>query len=166
MSESWHMHFGIYGIAIRNNEMLLIEKNGGPYTGRYDLPGGSLENMESIEQCLHRELLEEARAKVKIVDNLGGYDFLVNSPYNGCKYTHHIAMFYKIEVEAIDQQELKEYVVNRDELIENDSKNCNWIDISSLNIDNSSPLVMKACEIIKNGIGNNKIGKFLDWKIK
>ena len=164
MSERWHRHFGIYGIAVRNNEVLLIEKNGGPYTGRYDLPGGSLENMESIEQCLHREMMEETGVEVTIIDNLGCYDFLINSPYDGCKFTHHIAMFYKVEVKAVEQEELDKYVVNRGAVIENDSKNCKWINVNQLSVDNSSPLVMKVCEIVKNGCGSEKMVEYLEWE--
>lgn len=34
-------HFGGYGVCYRKNKLLCIEKNAGPYKGRFDLPGGS-----------------------------------------------------------------------------------------------------------------------------
>lgn len=40
-------HFGVYGVAIDNEKLLVIEKNSGPYQNRYDLPGGSQEVGES-----------------------------------------------------------------------------------------------------------------------
>lgn len=38
-------HFGVYGICYRDNKLLCIRKNknSGPYSGYYDLPGGYLE---------------------------------------------------------------------------------------------------------------------------
>ena len=41
-------HFGVYGVCIRNNQLLCVKKHGGPYDGRYDLPGGSRKNGESL----------------------------------------------------------------------------------------------------------------------
>jgi ADP-ribose pyrophosphatase len=52
-------HFGIYGAAVKNGKILLIKKTRGPYTGMYDLPGGSQENGESYFDTLKRELKEE-----------------------------------------------------------------------------------------------------------
>lgn len=40
-------YFGVYGVAIDNEKLLVIEKNSGPYQNRYDLPGGSQEVGES-----------------------------------------------------------------------------------------------------------------------
>lgn len=52
-------HKGIYGIIRKNNQILLIRKARGPYTGLYDLPGGSPEKGETPEQTLSREIKEE-----------------------------------------------------------------------------------------------------------
>ena len=34
-------HFGVYGICIKDNKLLCIKKERGPYKNRFDLPGGS-----------------------------------------------------------------------------------------------------------------------------
>ena len=47
-------HFGVYGVAIDNDKLLVIEKNSGPYQNRYDLPGGSQEVGESMVDTLER----------------------------------------------------------------------------------------------------------------
>ncbi|TKI82071.1 DNA mismatch repair protein MutT, partial [Bacillus wiedmannii] len=45
---NFHRAFGVYGICIENNNLLVIDKIKGPYRNRYDLPGGSLEDGESL----------------------------------------------------------------------------------------------------------------------
>ena len=52
-------HLGAYGIVIENNKILLIKKVTGPYDGKLDLPGGTIEFCERPEETLKRELLEE-----------------------------------------------------------------------------------------------------------
>lgn len=59
MPDVTRTHKGIYGYIERNNEVLLIIKKRGPYTGMYDLPGGSPETNESEEETLKREIREE-----------------------------------------------------------------------------------------------------------
>ena len=46
-------------IVIENNKILLIKKVTGPYDGKLDLPGGTIEFCERPEVALKRELLEE-----------------------------------------------------------------------------------------------------------
>ncbi|HSI84206.1 MAG: NUDIX domain-containing protein [Candidatus Methylacidiphilales bacterium] len=54
-----HTHLGIYGVIIAEGRIALILKTRGPYTGCWDLPGGTMEFGESPEQTLEREILEE-----------------------------------------------------------------------------------------------------------
>ncbi|MCM3629768.1 NUDIX domain-containing protein [Paenibacillus glycanilyticus] len=57
--EHWHRHLGVYGICLNEEKLLVIRKGGGPYFGRYDLPGGTVEANESLVGAMHREFLEE-----------------------------------------------------------------------------------------------------------
>ncbi|PWW06555.1 NUDIX domain-containing protein [Paenibacillus cellulosilyticus] len=57
----FHRHIGVYGICMENNHLLVIRKMCGPYKGRYDLPGGRLENAESLHI---REFREETGSTV------------------------------------------------------------------------------------------------------
>ena len=52
-------HFGVYGSIVKDGKILLIKKSRGPYTGLYDLPGGSQEQGESHLETLKREIMEE-----------------------------------------------------------------------------------------------------------
>ena len=54
-----HKHLGAYGILIENNKILLIKKKTGPYDGKLDLPGGTIEFNEKPYDTLKREFLEE-----------------------------------------------------------------------------------------------------------
>ena len=50
---------GAYGLVIKNNQILLIKKFGGPYNGKLDLPGGTIEFCERQENALKRELMKK-----------------------------------------------------------------------------------------------------------
>ena len=52
-------HLGVYAFIFNENNLLLIKKARGPYTGEYDLPGGTIEPNELIEETLAREIKEE-----------------------------------------------------------------------------------------------------------
>lgn len=146
----WHRHLGVYGVCINeNNEMLVIRKYGGPYTGLYDLPGGSLENPESIQKCLRREVLEECKMEVQTTGCLGCFDFLTATPYDGYDYTHHIALMYTVTVTRTHPDEtIEAYVTGNHQKEKNDSLGCEWLPIEAIHMDNASPLVIKARDLI------------------
>lgn len=54
-----HTYTGMYGILRKDGHVLLIRKARGPYTGTFDLPGGSPEFGETPEETLRREFSEE-----------------------------------------------------------------------------------------------------------
>lgn len=101
-------------------------------------------------ECLIREIEEETGLCVSISENLSTFDILINSPYNGFDYTHHIAMTYCIDIISDSEKEISEYVNDRSGSVENDSLGCKWISIDSFCEKNASPLVIKVCELINN----------------
>ncbi|MFO7266350.1 MAG: NUDIX domain-containing protein [Limnochordales bacterium] len=50
---------GVYALAIYRGHVILVRKGGGPYVGRWDLPGGGVEFGEAPLETLARELQEE-----------------------------------------------------------------------------------------------------------
>lgn len=63
-------HFGVYGICYHEGKLLCVQKSCGPYTGYYDLPGGSQKECESLTDTLYREMAEETGYDVlDILDN-------------------------------------------------------------------------------------------------
>lgn len=90
-------HLGAYGLVIKGDKILLIKKVTGPYDGKLDLPGGTIEFGERPEEALKRELMEEVGIQIEDHEL---YDFdsvVVNWLYGDVRVkTHHIGVFYKI----------------------------------------------------------------------
>lgn len=93
-----HKHIGAYGLIIKNNQILLIKKVTGPYDGKLDLPGGTIEFGETPEETLKRELLEEVGIKITEYQLFDANSVTVTWKYqdNIDIKIHHIGFFYKI----------------------------------------------------------------------
>ena len=65
-NNKYHRAFGVYGIYVVDGKLLVINKNGGPYINRFDLPGGSLEEGETLSEAMKREFLEETGLEIEI----------------------------------------------------------------------------------------------------
>ena len=90
-------HLGVYGIIIQNNEIVLVKKNGGPYDGKLDLPGGTIEFGETPQETLIRELEEEIGINLKEYELITADSVLFDWTYNDkLLKCHHIGIFYKI----------------------------------------------------------------------
>jgi 8-oxo-dGTP diphosphatase len=62
---------GVKGIVRKNENMLvLVNRN-----GTLDLPGGRVENGETVKSALQREIKEETGLKVEIHDSVGEWSF-------------------------------------------------------------------------------------------
>ena len=62
------------GIITSNNEVILLfrkKKKKKEIKEYYAIPGGHLENNETLEECLIREIKEELSIDVEIIDYLG-----------------------------------------------------------------------------------------------
>lgn len=92
-----HTHLGVYGLLIKDNKILLIKKVGGPYHGKLDLPGGSIEHSEKPTDALIREFLEETGLKVNKYELFDFNSVSLNWNEQDTKVLeHHIGAFYKI----------------------------------------------------------------------
>ena len=129
-------HIGIYGICIRDNKLLCIKKERGPYKNRFDLPGGSQKVNEGLTETLVREFREETGYRIENYGNCRVYDVFVEEINRN---VHHIMVFYDVDVNLEQQDVISEKL--EDEL--NDSSGIYWIDLEKLDIKNSSPLILK-----------------------
>ena len=109
-----YKQIGAYALIIKDEKILLINKVSGPYDGKLDLPGGTIEFKETPQDALIRELKEETGIKLKKYEL-----FDADSVFFEWKYdkkiikVHHIGIFYKV----------LEYTGKIKENIDIDSKN-------------------------------------------
>lgn len=99
LQENQQFHLGVYGVYVRDDEVLVIKKSKGPYKGLYDLPGGRIEHGENVEETLEREFAEEIG-----ISHLQSKEFLGYNEYF-CTFTndageikdfHHIGLYFKV----------------------------------------------------------------------
>ena len=92
-----HRHYGVYGLVIENDKILLINKVTGPYDGKLDLPGGSFEFGETPSMALIRELKEEVGIDVKKYKLIDADSITLKYTYkNNPEILHHIGIIYKV----------------------------------------------------------------------
>ena len=130
-------HFGVDGRIVKNGKILLIRKARGPYTGLYDLPGGSQEEGESYLETLTREIMEETGCEVIKAENerfksIIFSDFTVERDEK-CVLQHE-AILHDVEIKG-------EPKTNGDGL---DSNGAVWVDIKDLTAANSTPYALMA----------------------
>lgn len=154
----YHRAFGVYGIYVEDGKLLVINKNGGPYINRFDLPGGSLEEGETLLDAMKREFLEETGLEIEIVENIGVVDFKL--PWSWKEFTdvHHIATYYSVrkiggELKTPEQFEGQ------------DSLGTEWVTEKEVSLDNASPLVVKAFEWLKTKDLGIDAEIYLSWKV-
>ncbi|WP_205961779.1 NUDIX hydrolase [Psychrobacillus vulpis] len=157
--KKFHRAFGVYGICVQNSKLLVVNKNGGPYINRYDLPGGSLEDNESLETGIKREFLEETGFEVEVVNKIGVADFMVSSDWRGLTDVHHIAVYYFVKQTGGSITEPLQFEGQ-------DSLGADWVSAEEVSEENASPIVLKAFEWLKT----NELGLYADyyfeWKVK
>lgn len=154
----YHRAFGVYGIYIEDGKLLVINKNGGPYINRFDLPGGSLEEGEALSEAMKREFLEETGLEIEIEENLGVIDFKLPWLWKEFTDVHHIAVYYFVrktggKIKITEQFEGQ------------DSLGAVWVSEKDVSLDNASPLVLKAFEWLKTKDLGINAEIYKDWKV-
>ncbi|WP_232735791.1 NUDIX domain-containing protein [Alteribacter populi] len=91
-----HRAFGVYGICVQGDKLLVIDKMKGPYKNRWDLPDGSLNDDETLPEAITRELKEETGYKSSILQQIGVTDFSLPWDWQSFTRLHHITVFYEI----------------------------------------------------------------------
>jgi ADP-ribose pyrophosphatase YjhB (NUDIX family) len=143
--DNFYRHLGVYGICVREERILVIEKILGPYTGQFDLPGGRIETHESLERAITREFKEETGFTIQKLTNIGVSDFFVmwTRRDNTDEHLHHIAIMYEVELNA------QQPTGSIDTFDGQDSSRAVWLPITEVTPQNSSPLVLQAVHWIK-----------------
>lgn len=95
-------HFGVYGICMKGDEVLVIKKSRGPYKGLYDLPGGRIEFGEPVEIALKREYDEEIGVEVTKMTFLGYNEYFCQftNDLDALKDFHHVGLYFTVECDT------------------------------------------------------------------
>ena len=130
---------GAYGLVINDNKILLIKKSGGPYDGKLDLPGGTIEFCERPEDALKRELLEEVGIEVSECElfDADSVAFEWQFKEDILVKVHHTGIFYKV---LNYNNEIKKEV--KIDEVNDDSLGAEFYEIDSLSKDNLSAIVL------------------------
>lgn len=133
-------HFGVYASIVKNGKILLVKKSRGPYTGLYDLPGGSLEKGETYIQALKREIKKETGLDTIKTENqrfksIIFEDFTVASGEKGL--LQHNAVLYDV---TVGHQPVKNVPDAQD------FKGAMWLEINALTTENSTPYALMAAD--------------------
>ena len=152
----YHRAFGVYGIYVVDGKLLVINKNGGPYINRFDLPGGSLEEGETLAGAMKREFLEETGLEIVIEENIGVIDFKLPWLWKEFTDVHHIAVYYVVK-KVGGKIKIPEQFEGQDSL------GAVWISEKNASLDNASPLVLKAFEWLKTKDLGIDAEVYKDW---
>ncbi|MFJ9462191.1 NUDIX hydrolase [Viridibacillus arvi] len=154
----YHRALGVYGIYVDGDKLLVINKNGGPYIKRFDLPGGSLEEGETLSEAMKREFLEETGIEIEIVENIGVMDFKLPWLWKEFTNVHHIAVYYSVR-KIGGKIKLPEQFEGQDSL------GAVWVSEKDVSLDNASPLVLKAFDWLKTKDLGIDADIYKDWKV-
>lgn len=96
------IHLGVYGLCVKDNKVLVIKKARGPYTGKFDLPGGRIEFDETFEKALAREIMEETGSSLisskflQISESIFDYTDKDSTE----KTFHHVGIYYLVDIDT------------------------------------------------------------------
>jgi ADP-ribose pyrophosphatase YjhB (NUDIX family) len=138
-----YKQLGAYSLIVENDKILLIKKNGGPYDGKLDLPGGTIEFCEKPSEELKRELIEEVGIEVKKYElfDADSVAFEWQFKEDVIVKVHHTGIFYKVLEYG---NEINKEVEIDD--VNDDSLGADFYDIASLTKNDLSAIAIMELE--------------------
>ncbi|ETY74352.1 NUDIX hydrolase [Lactiplantibacillus fabifermentans] len=155
----YHRAFGVYGIIGDAEQLVVTKKFGGPYTNRYDLPGGSLGDGEPLSEAIVREIHEETGLTVTTAEQLGTTSFRYPWQFETWAFNQHIAVFYRIT--AVQGQ----VAATVPDCLGQDSHGAVKLPLSQLDISNASPLVLAAKAYLQQGHFDPTDTTYATWEV-
>ena len=137
-----YKHLGVYGLVIKGEEVLLIKKAVGPYKGKLDLPGGTVNFGERPNETLIREFDEETGLAITDYSlfDVDSVKFLYKENDKSIM-VHHMGIFYKI---LGYENDIKENISV--DLVNDDSLGAGFYKISSLRKEDLSKIAILELE--------------------
>lgn len=132
-------HVGAYGIIIHDEKIALIRKARGGYKGKLDLPGGGIEHMETPDEAVRREIMEEAGIEIDEYSLLDVTSTNITWEMEPDLWEdlHHIGVLYQVGVSNFDLKK------DADGL---DSEGADWYQIDDLSKEELSPFAIYGLE--------------------
>ncbi|WP_412937060.1 NUDIX domain-containing protein [Lactiplantibacillus plantarum] len=155
----YHRAFGVYGIIGDEHALVVTKKFGGPYTNRYDLPGGSLADGEPFLAAIRREIQEETGLIPTELTQLGITSFRYPWQFKQWRMNQHLAVFYRV---TRTTGQLAEHVAN---FYGQDSHGASRVPLHALTEANASPLVLKAKAVLLSGQFDPSDQTYPDWTV-
>ena len=109
-------------IIIDNNKILLTQRGYGEYKDKWEFPGGKIEENETKEETIIREIKEELDASIKVEKFLTKVEYDYTSFYLKMDYT---SFYLKMNVFIAS--------LTSSHLLFKEHESYKWIDISELN---------------------------------
>ena len=138
-----YKQLGAYGLVVKDGKILLIKKSGGPYDGKLDLPGGTIEFCERPSEALKRELMEEVGSEVgeyQLFD-ADSVAFEWQFKEDVLVKVHHTGIFFKVNK---FKNEIKKTV--RIDEVNDDSLGADFYEIDELSKDKLSAIALLELE--------------------
>lgn len=110
------------GVVIREGKALILQRseNENSFPGMWELPSGKLEEGESIEEALLREVKEESGLDVEILKPVNTFEYNKEKEGQSYHYTQH-----NFSVRAMDP--------SQEVLVSTEHQAFAWVDSSDLN---------------------------------
>lgn len=128
-------HVGCYGIARKDDKVLLISKGRGAYKGKLDLPGGGIEYGEKPDDTIKREFMEEVGIAIKDYKiKMATTNYVVwDMDENTKEELSHYGIIYDVVIDDDDIEKIKKDADGYDSL------GACWYDIKDLTKEDLSP---------------------------
>jgi len=100
------MFVAVDGILVNKNNIILIKRKNSPYKNYWALPGGRVEDIETVEEALIREMEEETNTQVTIKNILGVYSGSDRDPRGSSLSVVFICNYSGVPMAADDAKKL------------------------------------------------------------
>ena len=107
------------GVVFHGTEVLMVKRGGPPHQGRWSIPGGSVEEGETVEAAVMREVLEETGVQVRAWGFVLVHDLIERDSAGRIRFHYAI-----VDI-------LCEYVEG-DPMPGSDAENARWIPVREL----------------------------------
>ena len=129
---------GVGAVVWRNNDILLVKRAKPPRLGQWSIPGGKQELGETIEEAVHREILEETSVKIKIVGLIDVVD-AINLGKKGAVEFHATLIDYAAQY------------IDGKEIAGSDAKEVGWFGVDEIGLDKVDRAILDAITVLHEG---------------